>query len=74
MINLAEERGNLRQYRRRIKELEVEYIKLVKLLGMSTENTYHRIVTELTRTDTLLSSYRRLVTKTKDELESLSYS
>jgi cell shape-determining protein MreC len=47
MINLAEERGNLRQYRRRIKELEVEYIKLVKLLGMSTENTYHRIVTEL---------------------------
>jgi hypothetical protein len=36
MINLAEERGNLRQYRRRIKELEVEYIKLVKLLGMST--------------------------------------
>jgi cell shape-determining protein MreC len=73
MINLAEERGNLRQYRRRIKELEVEYIKLVKLLDMSTENTYHRIVTELTRTDTLLSSYRRLVTKTKDELESLSY-
>jgi cell shape-determining protein MreC len=73
MINLAEERGNFRQYRRRIKELEVEYIKLVKLLDMSTENTYHRIVTELTRTDTLLSSYRRLVTKTKDELESLSY-
>jgi hypothetical protein len=73
-MNLAEERKNLKVYRKRIQKLEFEYRCLENLLYMDKPYVNPRIETRFIQRKELLSNYRLLVQYTKNELQRLSYS